>query len=129
MQERKAARPEASELSQRSQQCNERSIAPASDETHYLIVGVTHRHRPFRPSDWAERLADVVALFIDERGPQAARGRRHFASPVVHEGVKSLLIDAGLRHACPDAFAFVSSFAAENDLPMHGYPCIGRSAR
>lgn len=124
MQDEKDAPPklgQTSRESRQSRQCDEGSIAPSCDATHYLIVGVTHRQRTFRPSDWPERLAGVVALFIDERGAQTRPGRRHFASPVVLDGIKSLLIDAALRDACPDAFAFVSNFAADNELPMRYY--------
>lgn len=99
--------------------CEDASAASASGGTCYLIFGQTRQHRTFRPSDWPERLAGVVALFVDERGTRAKHGRREFASPVVHNGIKSLLIDGALRDACPDAFTFVSNFAAENELPMH----------
>ena len=130
MQDEKDAPPGRGETSRQSpqspqsppsQQCDGGSIAPASGGTHYLIVGLTLERRTFRPSDWPERLAGVVALFISERGTQTTQRRRQFASPVVHDGIKSLLIDAALRDACPDAFTFVSSFAAENALPMHDY--------
>ena len=102
-----------------SRRCEVASAASASGGTCYLIFGQTRQHRTFRPSDWPERLAGVVALFVDERGTRAKHGRRQFASPVVHNGVKSLRIDGALRDACPDAFTFVSNFAAENELPMH----------
>ena len=84
--------------------------------TRYSIAGVTRQGRTFRPSDWAERLAGVVALFVDERGTRMASGPRHFAGPIVRDGIKSLLIDATLRDACPDAFDFLLGFAADNDL-------------
>lgn len=109
-------------LSPTLRRCENAPIAFASGGgTHYLIFGVTHRLGTFRPSDWPERLAGVVALFVDERGAQAQLGRRQFASPVVHDGIKSLLIDAALRDACPAAFVFVSNFAADNELPMYDY--------
>lgn len=90
-----------------------------SKAAHYLIPGLTHRGYAFRPSDWAERLSGVVALFVDERAAQTGVQRRQFARPVMHDGIKSLLIDTTLRDACPGAFAFLSSFAIENGLAMH----------
>jgi hypothetical protein len=98
---------------------------PRSDDTEagrYLIAGITHQGRAFRPSDWAERLAGVVTVFVDERATQTASNSRQFASPVVHDGVKSLLIDATLRDFCPSAFAFLSCFAADNGLTIRA--CI-----
>ena len=88
----------------------------------YLIFGITHQGLTFRPSDWTERLAGVVALFVAERGTTTP-SRTSFASPIVHEGIKSLLIDAALHDVCPDAFDFLSCFAAENNLTMSFYEC------
>ena len=105
---------------------NAHDVGPVADPTtaeatRYLIVGTTGQGRAFRPSDWAERLAGVVELFVCERGSQTGAGRRQFASPIVHRGIKSLLIDAALLDACPDAFSFLSCFAAENDLTLSAY--------
>lgn len=97
------------------------SSARATAATRYLIIGVTRQGRTFRPSDWAERLAGVVALFVDERGTRTTSGPRHFAGPIVHNGVKSLSIDATLREACPGAFDFLSGFADDNDLTLDAH--------
>lgn len=91
-------------------------------KTRYLIVGITDQGHAFRPSDWAERLAGVVALFVDERGTRTGLNAHQFTSPIVHDGIKSLLIDATLREACPSAFTFLSCFAAENGLTMRACP-------
>ena len=100
---------------------------PRSDEAaavfeaavrRYLIAGITRQGHAFRPSDWAERLAGVVTVFVEERATQRAAHARQFASPVVHDGVKSLLIDATLRDFCPSAFDFLSGFAIDNGLTL-----------
>jgi len=84
----------------------------------YLIAGITRQGHAFRPSDWAERLAGVVTVFVEERATHTAAHARQFASPVVHDGIKSLLIDATLRDFCPSAFDFLSSFATDNGLTI-----------
>ena len=108
--------PTRSHEASRPRPIDDDSSACATAATRYLIIGVTRQGRTFRPSDWAERLAGVVALFVDERGTRMASGPRHFAGPIVRDGIKSLLIDATLRDACPDAFDFLLGFAADNDL-------------
>lgn len=35
----------------------------------FLIRGITHAQKTFRPSDWPERLAGVITLFVGERRP------------------------------------------------------------
>lgn len=110
--------PTRSHEASRPRPIDDDSSACATAATRYLIVGVTRQGRTFRPSDWAERLVGVVALFVDERGTRTTSGPRHFVGPIVHNGVKSLSIDATLRDACPDAFAFLLGFADDNDLTL-----------
>lgn len=114
--------PTRSREASRPRTLDDDSSACATGATRYLIIGVTRQGRTFRPSDWAERLAGVVALFVDERGARTTSGPRHFAGPIVHNGVKSLTIDATLREACPGAFAFLLGFADDNDLTLAACP-------
>lgn len=84
----------------------------------HLIRGVTHARKTFRPSDWPERLAGVITLFVGERRPGYPCALSRLAMPVVDGGVKCLFVSDELRDVCADAFDFAMPFAADNDLPV-----------
>ncbi|VWB63607.1 PhnO [Burkholderia pseudomultivorans] len=84
----------------------------------YLIRGVTRAQKTFRPSDWPERLAGVITLFVGERRPGHPGALTRLAMPVVAGGVKCLFVSGELRSVCADAFDFAMQFAADNDLPV-----------
>jgi uncharacterized protein DUF3579 len=77
-----------------------------------VILGVTQSGDVFRPSDWAERLCGVVSHFSgDQRLCYSP-----YATPIVADGIKCVVIDARLRTSRPDAFEFLIGFARDNDL-------------
>ena len=77
-----------------------------------VIQGVTESGQTFRPSDWAERLCGVVSHFSgDQRLCYSP-----YATPIVADGIKCVVIDARLRTSRPDAFEFLIGFARDNDL-------------
>lgn len=83
-----------------------------------LILGLTHEGRRFRPSDWAERLAGVMAQF---RPQGAAHAQRHlcyspFCMPTKVDGVSAVVLSRDLRAVEPMAYDFVLSFARDNNL-------------
>ncbi|MDN7425504.1 DUF3579 domain-containing protein [Burkholderia sp. AU45388] len=84
----------------------------------HLIRGVTRAQKTFRPSDWPERLAGVITLFVGERRPGYPCALSRLAMPVVDGGVKCLFVSDELRAVCADAFEFAMQFAADNDLPV-----------
>lgn len=85
----------------------------------HLIRGVTRAQKTFRPSDWPERLAGVITLFVGERRPGYPCALSRLAMPVVDGGgVKCLFVSDELRDVCADAFDFATQFAADNDLPV-----------
>ena len=84
----------------------------------FVILGVTESGRPFRPSDWSERLAGVMAGF---RPPGAAAGASRygyspFVMPGMCEGARCVRVDARLHEVEPMAYAFARRFAADNGL-------------
>jgi hypothetical protein len=85
---------------------------------HYLIRGLTHNRKVFRPGDWAERLMGVIILFVGEHRPGMHIASTRLAMPVVDDGVKCLIVSSELQRVCPEAFDFVERFAKDNDLPM-----------
>lgn len=84
----------------------------------YLIKGMTHSQKTFRPGDWPERLTGVITLFVGERRPGIHIACTGLAMPIVDAGTKCLFVSAELRSVCADAFDFVMRFAKDNDLPV-----------
>ena len=84
-----------------------------------FIQGITTSGKPFRPSDWAERLCGVMSTF---RPPGDAGDPRFtyspYVSPVVIAKVTCVVIDTRLRDLDPRALDFVMNFAKDNSLPI-----------
>jgi len=87
----------------------------------FFIHGVTAAGRPFRPSDWAERLGGVMSGY---RPGAAATGRdAHIGfSPDVRPmrvgGVKCVVVDERLNDLEPMPFSFVMNFAKADGPPV-----------
>ena len=83
-----------------------------------FIQGVTRDGKPFRPSDWAERLAGTMSCFRPEgsggRGPFI--GYSPYCVPRDVGGVKGVLVNRALREMEAMAWDFVMHFARDNDL-------------
>lgn len=85
----------------------------------FLIHGVTAQGKPFRPSDWSERLCGVMSCFRPGgagHGRDALIGYSPFVRPVSVGDVKCVLVDPALRDIEPMALDFVVNFARENGL-------------
>lgn len=83
----------------------------------FVILGQTAAGRPFRPSDWAERLAGVMAAFR----PRKAGSQQHLTySPYVVpsrlRGIDCVIVDPKLRDLEPMAYSFMLNFAQDNEL-------------
>ena len=84
-----------------------------------FIQGITRDGNPFRPSDWAERLAGAMSSFRpagSAGGIAAFIGYSPYCVPRVIDGIKSVLVDAELREVEPMAWDFVMNFARDNNL-------------
>lgn len=86
----------------------------------FFIQGLTSDGRQFRPSDWAERLCGVMSCFRPEGsgGQQAHLRYSPYVRPTVLGGVKSVIVNEGLREIEPLAYHFVINFAKDNDLQI-----------
>ncbi len=83
-----------------------------------LILGRTHEGSPFRPSDWAERLAGVMAQF---RPTHAKHQEVHlcyspYCMPTLVDGVRCVVLSRALAETEPMAYQFVRNFARDNNL-------------
>lgn len=88
----------------------------SSPPVFFVIYGETLEGQRFRPSDWAERLAGVLAPYR----PVGALGGHLTYSPYVVprtiNDTKVVVIDHRLRDIEPLAWKFVQDFAQENHL-------------
>ncbi len=79
-----------------------------------LIQGITSSGRTFRPSDWAERLSGSLSTF----GEDHRMSYSPYVRPVTLDGIKCVIVDKKLQQEQPTSFAFLMSFATENDLTI-----------
>src|SRR6267142_782368 len=87
---------------------------PAAPDSiaEFLILGQTLDGKPFRPSDWAERLCGVMSAF----GGDHRMAYSPFVHPVTAAGVRCVVVDVRLEEVEPMAYRFLMSFAKDNEL-------------
>lgn len=81
-----------------------------------IIEGVTEQGKPFRPSDWAERMSGSMASF---------ENRRIRYSPLLQpsintDGYKCVLLDPKLKETSPQVYKAIMDFARQNNLKICG---------
>ena len=86
----------------------------AEGVVEFVIQGVTVDGKPFRPSDWAERLCGVMAAFGNDHRMQYSP----FVHPVTVHGVRCVVVDVRLEELEPMAYRFLVSFAKDNELQV-----------
>jgi hypothetical protein len=84
-----------------------------------VILGLTQSGRPFRPSDWAERLAGVMSQFRPG-GPQPGSHMSYspWCVPTTRDGVRCVVINSELREHDVMAWDFCLNFAHDNGLQV-----------
>jgi len=85
---------------------------PEPEIVELVIQGVTLDGKPFRPSDWAERLCGVMAAFGGDHRMQYSP----YVHPVTAAGVRCVVVDVRLEELEPMAYRFLLSFARDNEL-------------
>ena len=94
-------------------------ISPPPRE--FLIQGLTRDGKPFRPSDWTERLAGAMSCFRPEGaqgGIASFIGYSPYCVPRTIGGVKCVIVNEALRDIEPMAWDFVMNFARDNELQV-----------
>jgi hypothetical protein len=77
-----------------------------------VIQGMTNNNKPFRPSDWAERLCGVLSSF-----DQGHRLSYHqWVRPILVDNIRCVAVDRKLEQISATAFNFLMDFARDNDL-------------
>jgi hypothetical protein len=103
------------------------SVQRVAELRKVFIQGLTRDGKPFRPSDWAERLAGTMSCFRPDgagtRGPFI--GYSPYCVPRDLGGVKGVLVDPALREMEPMAWDFVMHFARDNGLVVIEDPVLG----
>ncbi len=85
-----------------------------------IILGVTRNGRPFRPSDWAERLAGVASCVgCDHRLNFSDKVR-----PVTRDGIRCVVVHRDLEREDARLYRFLMDFARQNELSL----CEGRQS-
>ena len=84
----------------------------------FIIVGLTHAGRTFRPSDWAERLCGTMSCF----GAKTRMSYSPYCQPGNHDGTKAVFVDARIRDIEPMAYSFLVNFARDNGLVIAPWP-------
>ena len=80
----------------------------------FVIAGVTLDGKPFRPSDWAERLCGVMSAFGGDHRMQYSP----FVPPITANGVRCVVVDLRLEQVEPMAYRFLLAFAKDNELEV-----------
>lgn len=83
-----------------------------AEVAEFVIQGVTLDGKPFRPSDWAERLCGVMAAFGGDHRMQYSP----FVHPITTNGVRCVVVDVRLESIEPMAYRFLVNFAKDNEL-------------
>ena len=90
---------------------------PDTSAKQLIIRGATSSGQPFRPSDWAERLAGVLSVF----GVDSRINYSPYLHPMSCEKLKCLVIDAKLEQVDSRAWSFIMGFAHDNDLAVEPF--------
>ena len=88
------------------------SIRP--DVKKIIIEGVTESGRTFRPSDWAERMSGTLSTFGRDH-------RIHYSpllQPTIINGIRCVVVDPDMEQQFPEIFAYIMSWAHNNQLKV-----------
>jgi len=77
-----------------------------------IIEGNTRAGKPFRPSDWVDRMCSTYATFGEDRKLRYSP----YLKPRVVNGVRCLAVDLKLKVVNPEGYAQLMHFADENQL-------------
>jgi len=89
---------------------SEQTSVPQTNEI--IIEGNTRAGKPFRPSDWVDRMCSTYATFGEDRKLKYSP----YLKPRVVNGVRCLAVDLKLKVVNPEGFTQLMHFAEENQL-------------
>jgi hypothetical protein len=77
-----------------------------------IIQGLTLAGKPFRPSDWVDRMCSSYASFGDDKKLRYSP----YLKPKLVDNVRCLAVDMKLKDVNPEGFEQLIQFANENQL-------------
>ena len=80
-----------------------------------IIEGITIEGKPFRPSDWAERMSGSLSTFKNHRIYYSP-----LLSPSTQNGNRCVVLDPVLKETNPELYAHILNFAKTNRLKICG---------
>jgi hypothetical protein len=84
------------------------------DLAEFVIQGISKDGTPFRPSNWGERLGDMLST----TGHDGRIVYSSYLRPMVIQGIPSVVVRFSLETADPQAFELVRQFVATNHLTV-----------
>ena len=84
------------------------------DAPEIVIMGITAEGKPFRPSDWGERLCGMMSVFGEDRHLSYSP----YLKPVFSGNVRCVVVDRELENIDPAAYSFLMGFAKDNELTL-----------
>jgi len=82
----------------------------SADIQEIIIEGLTRAGKPFRPSDWVDRMCSTYATFGADRKLRYSP----YLKPQLLNGVRCLKVDLKLRDVNPEGFAQLMQFVEED---------------
>ena len=84
------------------------------DQNEIIIEGLTRAGKPFRPSDWVDRMCSTYATFGADRKLRYSQ----YLKPQLLNGVRCLAVDLRMREINPEGFKQLMLFVEENQLSV-----------
>ena len=84
----------------------------SAEPKEIIIEGLTRAGKPFRPSDWVDRMCSTYATFGADRKLRYSP----YLKPQLLNGVRCLKVDLKLKEINPEGFAQLMLFVEENQL-------------
>ena len=88
------------------------NLKPSTHTGEIIIQSNTLAGKPFRPSDWVDRMCSSYASFGEDRKLKYSP----YLKPKVMDGIRCLAVDLKLKTVNPDGYAQLMHFAEENQL-------------
>ena len=86
----------------------------AAKSIEITIEGITREGKPFRPSDWVDRMCSTFATFGENRKLRYSP----YLRPEMVNGVRCLAVNMQLKDTNPEGFEQLMHFVEENQLSI-----------
>ena len=84
---------------------------------NWIILGIQHNEKTFRPSDWAARICELACVVQDRGVVQYSDDLR----PIRYNGQPAVYVDSHLQISRPEAWEQMMSFSKLHKLKVIEY--------